>query len=179
MRKILLMLAAFPMMAFAQTDTLPRNADGYFEYANVVNVDSATADKLYSNSKIFIVESFKSGKDVTQITDDATKTVMGNGSITINFKGINGLAGPNYVNFKMSIQSKNGRYRYSFHNFEYIQITNRGKRSVSFENDNMMHRVMSRGMYRQMVVQVNDKINNLITNLSKNMRSESEATKDW
>ena len=62
-------------------DTIPKNVQGMYEYTEVVKVDSCSADKLYSNAKLFIVDAFKSGKEVTQLNDDNTKTIAASGNV--------------------------------------------------------------------------------------------------
>lgn len=58
---ICLFTVSFAASAFCQSDSIPRNDEGKFEYTEVVKMDSAIAGKLYSNAKLFIVTAFKSG----------------------------------------------------------------------------------------------------------------------
>jgi hypothetical protein len=169
MNKFLLLLFLLPGKIFCQTD-IPKNADGNYEYTGVVNVDSASADKLYSNAKLFIVDAFKSGKDVTQMNDDVAKTVAGKGDFKIYYKGLSGGIDA-YVYFKIIIQCKDGRYKYTINHFEY---TSGGRSAISLEDDKNMKHETTKNMKGQVLHQVNDDALALIDELHKHMASNPQ-----
>lgn len=164
MTRTLFLLAVLPLQLFCQTDTLPKNADGKYEYTGVVNVDSASADKLYSNAKLFIADNFKSGKDVTQLNDDYSKTVIGRGI-------------EHSVKFKITIQCKEGKYRYVVEDFEYIyEGVNNG---IPLEDEKRLKHYMTKNMHGAALERTSLDTKTLITNLKKHMASQSMLTQDF
>ena len=110
--KNFLFLLLFPVISFGQS-VIPMNASGVYEYTAVTNVDGASAEKLYSNAKIFIVDAFRSGKRVTELNDDASTTAAGVGNIPIRFRGIN--PGGSFVTFKfLSVSKKSPVFKWLF-----------------------------------------------------------------
>lgn len=181
MKKLLICLFTVftAITAFCQNDSLPRNAQGNYEYTGVVNVDSASADKLYSNAKIFVVDAFKSGKDVTQLNDDNSKTAAGTGSIQIVFKGISMAAVDKFVKFKFFIQCKNGRYKYTISNFQFAMIGTQLNANVLLEDEKRLKHYATKNMRAQLFQEVSMNMDQLIEHLKKDMASQTALTKDW
>lgn len=94
-------------------DGLPINESGRMVLSEVVECD-ATKDQLYSRSKVFFAEFFKSAQDVIQLDDKETGTVLGKG-----FSNINIGLGITRMYFTIKIQAKEKRYRYSIENIYY------------------------------------------------------------
>lgn len=181
MKTLLLIASLLPFFVLSQTDTLPRNTEtGKYEYSDVVSVDSVTADKLYSNAKIFMVDAFKSSKDVTQLNDDVAKTVAGRGTTKIEFKGI-GLSGlEKYVRFKVYIQCKENRYKYTFNSFSFSMISSSFSGEKDLEDESYFtKRWLTKKQYQQLMSQVSETMNLLIADLKKHMASQVGSTKDW
>lgn len=171
-----LILLLLPFISLAQSDSIPKNTDGKYEYTEVVNVDSASAEKLYSNAKLFMVDAFKSAKDVTQLNDEASKTVAGTGAIKIV---LHGTTGAQYVSFKINIQCKDGRYKYDFSNFQYDLVYYGDDHLFDLEDAKRIKRNMVGKQYQQAMQQVSDGMKDLIADLKKHMSGESNHTKDW
>jgi hypothetical protein len=99
--------------AFGQVK-FPVNGKGEIEYTEVVNIDSTSADKLYSRAKMSIAEMFKSAQNVIQNDDATNKLILIKGNIqadynyNFNIGHCNGL-----VNFTMTLFCKDNRYKYS------------------------------------------------------------------
>jgi hypothetical protein len=179
MIRILTLLFFVPLFCSAQ-DVLPKNVEGKYEFTEVVNVDSANADKLYSRAKIFIVDAFKSGKDVTQLNDDASKTVIGKGIIQISFKSLIGSADKKLVNFKLTIQCKDGRYKYTLTNFVLEMIGPNYNDSAPLEDEERIKKhMLGKKQTAELFDQLNEKIKALITNLKNTMAGKTSSTKDW
>lgn len=121
MRPLLLAIFLIPFFANAQTVTnvLPLDsATQKYTYTEVVKVDSASADALYSRAKVALAKLFVSGKDVSQVNDDNAKQVVGKGfteCITSD-----GMMKRNFgkIWFVLTIQCKDGRYKYTITDFE-------------------------------------------------------------
>lgn len=167
----LFLFLLFPSLAICQTP-IPKNNEGNYEYTAVVNVDSLPADKLYSNGKIFVVQAFKSGKEVTELNDDESKTIAGSGTKRIYFKGLN--AGLEYfIRFKFIIQAKDGRYKYTINDFELTPG------SVALENEKALKHYVTKNLKEQMMNQLSEGMLEFIADLKKNMASQSAATTAW
>jgi len=175
MRKFILLLIFFPLAAFPQKDSLPKNGDGLYEYTEVVNVDSISADKLYSNARLFVVKAFKSGKEVIQLNDDVSKTFAGSGTIPIVFRGLGGMGGSDFVKFKFFIQAKDSRYKYSITNFE---VSAPPRSAIALESEKMK-RAYTKNMNKQIIEQVSFSMEKFIEDMKKNMASQTRETKDW
>jgi hypothetical protein len=176
MKIFVALLLALPLLSNAQTDTLPVNKEtGKYEFSEVVNVDTATADKLYSNAKLFVAYAFKSGKDVTQLNDDLSKTVIGKGATKVFIKFAIGPPVPTYVRFTMTIQSKDGRYRYLINDFLYYNTVD-GTSTKELEDEKYWGKnKMSRRVWASVKNQIYTDISLLVIDLKKQMT----ASKDW
>lgn len=181
MKKLIFCLFAIitTIAAFSQTDSIPKNEQGNYEYSDVVQVDSASAQKLYSNAKIFSVTAFKSGKDVTQLNDENAKTVAGNGTMRVYFKGYLNSGIDYFVKFKLIIQCKDERYKYTFNNFEFAAATARVSFSIPVEDDQRLKHYATNKMKAQLLEQINNNVKQMIQTLKKTMASKTESTQDW
>lgn len=97
---------------FAQ-NTIPVNAAGKIEYTEVIQVDSAAAGQLFSNAKQYFATAFVSAKDVTQLADPDAKTIVVKYMIPVSWKSF-GITQSGFVRPVLTIQMKDGKYRYSF-----------------------------------------------------------------
>lgn len=182
MKKLLFCLFAIILIlkGYSQSDSIPKNSEGNYEYSEVVSVDSTSAQKLYSNAKIFVVTAFKSGKAVTQMNDDASKTVAGNGTDQIVTKGLVGSAVDKFILFRILIQCKDGRYRYTITNFK-INFTN-GVESVTYplEREKAYNRkILTKKQTAEVYSKLNSDMQLLIEKLKNTMASKTENTQDW
>jgi hypothetical protein len=163
-------------VGFSQSDSLQKNKDGIYELSAVVNVDSASANDLYSKAKKFVAINFVNAKEVTQLDDDNSKTVIGKGITTVLVNvGIGSLV-PVNVKYTFVIQAKDNRYKYSIKNFLFH---NTDYTTVALEDESYWYkRKISRKMWPDVKRQIYQNMDIMITALRKNM-SFSESTKDW
>lgn len=92
--------------------------DSSIVYTEVVTVDSTlTANELFKNAKIWMVDAFASSKDVIQNQDDKNFILIGKGLLKESFGG-----GVDNVNiyFSIKIETKDSRYRYSIYDLKYF-----------------------------------------------------------
>jgi hypothetical protein len=172
MRRILFLILLVPFYSTSQD--LPKNAEGKVEYVDVIKLDTTHAAALFSNAKIFITNAFKSGKDVTQMEDQEAKTVIGKGNMPVDIKAL-GMAWPGRVDFKITIQCKDGRYKYSFSDFVFnYQAGTKGKAfQYGMEEDD--HKGLNKKQWDNVKQQVDDTITAAVVDLKKQMASSS----DW
>jgi len=96
---------------------IPRDKSGEIIYTDVVNIDSATAQNLYSRAKLFVADVYKSSKDVTQLNDDVAKTILIKPNIKNHIKSF--LVNDNwgYTSYQIFIECKDNKYRYTISGF--------------------------------------------------------------
>ncbi len=140
MKKILLALLLIPAFSFSQdvdafwreqqekekkekeeAESLKvlftKDSTGLYEFKEVVKIDNASDKLLFSRAKLFIAEMYKSAKDVTQLTDETSNTLIAKAAIindystalVNNFRVI--------VNYQLKIEAKENRYRYTVSGF--------------------------------------------------------------
>lgn len=175
MRVVLLMcLVMIARAGICQEIVLPTNADGVIEYIEVIPADSMAADKLYSRAKLYITDAFKSGKDVTQLVDDASKVVVGKGTMKVLVVKMLGMGWYGYVRFKINISSKDNRYKYSFSDFvlAYQGGTSQPRVEQPLEKDNP--RTVSKKQWENVKEQVNEMVLLMIADLKKAMQKNEE-----
>ena len=59
-----------------------------FNFSEVVQVDRMNAKTLYSNAKLFIANAFVSAKNVTQLDDENSNTIVVKGLFTLPLKDL-------------------------------------------------------------------------------------------
>lgn len=178
---LILFFALINFFSFGQNgNSIPINIQGKYEYTGIVNVDSASANKLYSNAKLFIVEAFKSGKSVTQMNDDNTNTVAGSANDEIITKGFVGSAIDKRIKFKILIQCKDGRYKYTINNFEISFLSQMVDQTVPLEYEKgFKNKYLTKKQTAQVYQTLNDDMQNLIVELKRYMTSQSESTQNF
>jgi hypothetical protein len=161
-------------------DTIPKNAQGMYEFTEVVKLDSASADKLYSNAKLFIVDAFKSGKDVTQLNDDNSKTIAASGNDKIVTKGFVGSAIDKRVKFRILIQCKDGRYKYTINNFEVSFLSEMVDKTFALEDEKRFkNKYLTKKQTAELYQTLAIDMQALIIDLETHMTSNSESTQDF
>lgn len=94
--------------------TMPFNDAGEVVFSKVVQVDETSADDLFTATRIYITEAFKSANDVIQLDDQVNKILIAKGwreqksqsSFMNSFAGV-----PYQVYFTLKVQCRDGRYK--------------------------------------------------------------------
>lgn len=119
MKKLMFITLLFTVKSYAQNQPLPL-VEGKIKYSEVVQLDSSIKkNDLYLNAKKFFVDVFNSGKDVIQMDDKESGTVIGRGyyedvwkmtfSVKYNFQ----------IWHTVKIYAKDGRYKFEIEDFNY------------------------------------------------------------
>lgn len=95
----------------------------------VVNETPATADEIYNASRLWIAETFVSGKAVTQLADAEMDVVIGRGRMDIK----TGWMQQTPTDFKIRIDAKDGRYRVAFSDV-VMNFGDFGRRAISADD---------------------------------------------
>jgi hypothetical protein len=115
------MLLNLTKQVYGQTE-IPRDTiSSLYNYEGVVTADSITKQQLYTNAKNWILKTLKSNDNIVNLDDKEYNSITGSGTILLEDRI--GNAGVTYsntkLNFKITIQFKEGKYKYSFVNFTY------------------------------------------------------------
>ncbi|SKD10116.1 protein of unknown function [Chitinophaga ginsengisegetis] len=121
---IFVLLAAASLSVKAQEITFPKNDAGNIEYTNVIAVDSASEQQLYSRARLFVANAFKSATDVTQLEDPTTFTVVTKGNLPRFYSNPFNKTQGGFVAFKFTVQCREGRYKYSVTDLIHKQSAN-------------------------------------------------------
>jgi hypothetical protein len=118
--KHLLALSIFLSIAvnsFSQTKW-PTLENGDFGWSEVVDVDSADAKTLYTRARMFLANIYKSAKDVTQMEDEPSKTIIIKAVLRNRVKAVlTGWTPYGYTSYTVQIQCKDGRYKFELKDF--------------------------------------------------------------
>ena len=91
--------------------------EGRVYYEGVIAVDSATKDALYQRAKRWVVDAYKSAKDVIQLDDPDNGELVVKGKFKTYWQ-TTFLAGQDvYIAHTISISVKDGKYRYQMTDF--------------------------------------------------------------
>lgn len=127
MKKLaLFILLSLPAAVNAQESTP-------ISFSEVVKVDSVNKDELFNRARSWFNKSFRSSKDVLNINDKETGALSGKGLMQYYSKIFMGSeATRGVIRFTVTIQVKDGRYKYSITDFVH-ESTAVGASRVSFD----------------------------------------------
>ncbi|MDR2003986.1 MAG: DUF4468 domain-containing protein [Prevotella sp.] len=121
MKKVLFFIVGIiPVILLAQenpfTDVFPIT-DGKVNYTEVIQVENKNASELYKNAKIWLVDAFKSSKDVIQNDDRDNFIVIGKGFFD-GYGHNKSITNAKYW-FTIRIDCRDNRYKYTITDFIY------------------------------------------------------------
>ncbi len=146
-------------------DPMPINEDGAYEYSGAFEVYGASAGELYSRAKAWVANNYRSAQDVVQLDDKDAHRLIVKGLTTTSW-----LLEIGYVRHTLTIETKDGKYRYSLGGF--VLSTDGGiGRDISPATKPKL--IGKRGVIRR----THAEIAALITSLQIAM--EVEADDDW
>lgn len=161
---------------FSSAQDLPIDKEtGKITYSGVVTVENADASQLFSRAQAYFVNTFVDSKSVIQMKDESSKTIIGKGNISMPER----LWKTGWVNFTLTIQAKDGRYRYVVTDFSHDNSLS-SSIGGALENEkpacgtfNMMMKHWN--LYKE---HTNSRVTLLIASLKKAMDVPSSKT-DW
>jgi uncharacterized protein with TBP-like fold DUF4468 len=171
-------LSAIP--AFCQTMPMDK-ATGLITYSGIVNCDSAGRKDIYNAAKLWALNAFGTGKPVAQVNNAENTTIVLKPAIKVIAD--NG-QGAGYVYYTLTIECKDGKYKYTFTDFRHqkIQDTNLCD-GGPLENANYIcpSLIMNKkDLWVGIKKQTNDGVLALITDLNKSIAATLHSKKnDW
>lgn len=159
------------------------------KWEEVVTVDSTVnKTELFNRARQWFSNTFKSEKDVISISDKESGEISGNAVVEYKsdrfYVGVVCVNG--YVNFKVNVYVKDGRYKYVFHSFDHEGSYYDGNKPISYgilTNSEYAPKPTRGGANNKAWAEIKDQttsqINALINSLKTAMSQKSEAQDDW
>ncbi len=183
MIKITFLFLFLPFFSFAQNDSLNLHFDSSTQkitYSEVVKIDSVSAEDLLSRAKITLTNLFVSGKDVTQIIDENAKQIVGKGFLVpVISNGLMKMAAGK-VWFTLTIQCREGRYKYTLTNFEHEGNPGTMWPQSNGPIESFNNHVLTRAQYQRLRDYIYNDIKNFIPKMKSEMANSSNSnSKNW
>lgn len=160
---------------------LPRDTDGSVFYEKVVDASGKSASDLFSDARIWFLETFKYSKEVIQYEDKDAGIISGNGMINLELLSLGYIVQKPFY-FSLRIEVKDGRYRYHISNITIDQTSSavsQGPIESFFSEEWMYNR---RGKPRKVMFEWYDEYEDAIIalerSLSENLINKSSED-DW
>ena len=124
-----LFICFFPLISFSQSYNydelyLPKN-EGKIVYSEVISADSKTKEEIYTKSKVWYANNFKSAEAVITFEDQTSGIISGNGNFIITVP-ILGRPTNYYCKFTVRIESRDSRYKYSIQDISIGGVSDPG-----------------------------------------------------
>jgi hypothetical protein len=111
---LLVLGAATVASAAGPAKPFPRDDKGIVRFQEVVPVEGATVAELHTRAKLWAARAFKSAKDAIQLDDAQAGRLILRGSHQDVFGGVT----PVWYLFTLTVESKEGRYRWTLDQVE-------------------------------------------------------------
>lgn len=161
-QKMLHLLLFLPFTGFAQE--LPVQ-DGKIIYTDVLQVEGSAAADLFARAKRWYVKEYRNANEVIQMEDPERGEIIGKGI----FKVVYFSRQPN-IRHTVTIQVKDGRYRYEISNFSYRDI-----QGDAFALENFPRSWAGK---RKLQERVDAEVQKLIASIKEAMSNKSD-NEDW
>lgn len=181
---IIYLLLMCSISTFGQA-TLPIDKiSGKAIFTEVISLDSVSAENMYNRAKLFVVDNYNSAKNVVDLSDVKSHSLVLKAYTTTHFKSWAGIYEAGGFNYILKIYCKDGRYKYEISDLIHTGIYD-AKNSSSggaIENEKpdcgTMH--ISKGQWDYIKKDCVSNIGELIKALKKSMLKKSEMEKkDW
>jgi hypothetical protein len=153
-------------------------------FTEVISLDSVSAENMYNRARLFVVNNFNSAKNVTDLSDDKSHSIVLKAYTTTHFKSWAGLFEAGGFNYTLKIYCKDGRYKYEISDLIHTGIYDAQNNSSggAIENEKpacgTMH--ISKGQWDYIKNDCVSNIEELIKTLKQSMLNKSEMEKkDW
>ena len=150
---------------------LPRDTDGNIVYQEVVEADGKSSDELFTASRLWFLDTFKSSKDVIQYEDRQAGIIAGKGFAEVLVFPL-GYAVVSKVWMDIQVEAKDDRYRYTIKNIEWEDAATPGlKNSIeTVFSEEWMYR--KNGKPKPKMFEWYDKYYEMITTLESSLKSD-------
>ncbi|AYQ31350.1 DUF4468 domain-containing protein [Runella sp. SP2] len=147
-------------------------------YEEVVLVDSSSQVNLRKKAKIWFIDSYKSSKDVISLDED--DEIIGKGFFKTIMQGGFMNSYPVDVQHTISVQFKDGRYRYKISNiqlnYQVVITQNTPPRDVSVPLEKWVNG-SQKNVEKRFLIKLDEQIKLIIDSLKTGMKKTEK--KDW
>lgn len=172
------MLLTSYIATFAQKETpnLPVDSTtNKITYSEVVTVDSSNnKQELYSRAREWFAKVYNSAQNVIQMDDKESGKIVGKALMTVYFKWLGASREGGYINYTLSVQLKNGRYKYEITDFYHTG-------GVDYPDygscESMMKSKHQKKVFNGFLIQLDNNIKALVLNLKESMAIQTTAGK--
>jgi hypothetical protein len=176
---LVLIFLILSLISVAQKEKVifPTDSSGDIVFTEVVKLDSVSSSELFSRAKAFVAEAYKSSKDVTQLNDDQTKTVIIKPAVKVFMRSMIGSGLPwGYVTYQLKVECKDNRYRYTINGlYHHGEITNKGQDPDGGALNQEKSRSLNRKAWEDIKLQVYNEITNVLLPQMKRMLATASA----
>ncbi|MBZ5590131.1 MAG: DUF4468 domain-containing protein [Acidobacteriia bacterium] len=118
---LFLVMCTLAAVALAKDEAqpFPRDAAGHARFQEVVQVEGVSTTDLYNRAKFWAAKEFVSAKNVIQLDDPALGRLVLKGSLQETY----GMTDKVWFNFTLTVEAKDGRYRWTLDQLEYVGNT--------------------------------------------------------
>ncbi|WPO88976.1 DUF4468 domain-containing protein [Chryseobacterium sp. HR92] len=180
MGKLIILITTFVgVLAFSQE----------LKYEEVVHVDSsATKEELYKRARTYLSKNFKDEGELFTIEDKDDGELTGSGRVRYYTKKIfvGALCTIGYVNFKINVYPKDGRYKYVIHSLVHEgtdcrknSAINYGLLTLSDKPDKSKDVFLRKGPWQDIKEKTDLRMIEVISGLKEAMNKQHETSKDW
>lgn len=158
------------------------------KYEEVVNVESVTKDELYNRARTWIAKNLKDDGELFTIEDNKAGEITGGGKLRYYTKRIyvGALCTIGYVNFKVNIYPKDGRYKYTIHSLIHEGTNCRPHSAINYgllttdeKPDKSKDVFLRKGPWKDIKEKTQIKVNLLIEDLKEHMSKKHESSSNW
>ena len=166
------LFAAMPLVSIAQN--LPTDAETKkISFQETVECDTLTKDVLYERAQQWIKNYYKS--DRYDMNDVVKLRLMKEGNFIIKLTYDYKYKSDNNIKYMITIESKEGKYRYTLTDFKFYNIKSGPKSELALEVSYAKMNTQNKG---EAVTQINKEVNLIIEDLKKYMSTGQIKNKD-
>lgn len=154
-------------------------------YTEVVNVDSASSEELFSRGQEWFALSYKSSNDVLQLKDKESGKIIGKAAVALNYPYMGTMYNGGHIHYTISIYVKEGRYKYIVDNLYHTgygnQVDNFGRCEDMLIRDYKVWGFSYKKRITRWLNQADESIRNSISSLKAFMakRTFRNSKNDW
>lgn len=136
--KIFTLLVCLSLLARSVNGQIPYDSvTNLIVYTDIVHLENLNSKEIYDKAKVWILSTLKTGDEMTELNDETNSLLVGTGNIKLkdfvhDLRIVKMYHQNCILNFKVMIQIKDGRYKYTISNFAFsstIVVPNSGSRT--------------------------------------------------
>lgn len=157
--------------------TFPLSAENKVTYTAVVETPGVSNEELYNRSKEWFIRTFTDGNQVLHLDDKASGKLIGKALVKGQSKGF--ACGANYTfPFVITVEVKDGRYRYTLSDIEYKSWVESQKRFITGTLEEHTRITGCEKAYNEMYAQLHRSLSGLLTSLQQGMEATAQKS-EW